>query len=54
MRILDRFHHGTHLARLPYATCPNIQWGTTHPAKSMYSAIQIFKMKSPGSSIISE
>jgi hypothetical protein len=25
-----------------------------HPAKNMYSAIQIFKMKSPGSSIISE
>jgi hypothetical protein len=25
-----------------------------HPAKSMYSAIQNFKMKSPGSSIISD
>jgi len=25
-----------------------------HPAKSMFSAIQIFKMKSPGSSIISD
>jgi hypothetical protein len=25
-----------------------------HPAKGIYSAIQIFKMKSPGSSIISE
>ena len=25
-----------------------------HPAKSMYYAVQIFKMKSPGSSIISE
>ena len=25
-----------------------------HPAKGIYSAIQIFKMKSPGSSIVSE
>ncbi|MGZ8383917.1 MAG: hypothetical protein ACXWWE_07915 [Nitrospira sp.] len=25
-----------------------------HPAKSIYSAIQIFKMKSPGSRIVSE
>jgi len=25
-----------------------------HPAKGMYNAVQIFKMKSPGSSIISE
>ena len=25
-----------------------------HPAKGMYNAVQIFKMKSPGSSIVSE
>jgi hypothetical protein len=25
-----------------------------HPAKGMYNAVQIFKMKSPGSSIIAE
>jgi hypothetical protein len=25
-----------------------------HPAKGMYNAVQIFKMKSPGSSIICE
>ena len=25
-----------------------------HPAKGIYSAIQIFKMKSPGSSIVSQ
>jgi hypothetical protein len=25
-----------------------------HPAKGMYAAIQIFKMKSPGSTVVSE
>ncbi|MGH7147169.1 MAG: hypothetical protein ACREIJ_04610 [Nitrospiraceae bacterium] len=25
-----------------------------HPAKGMYNAVQIFKMKSPGSNIVSE
>jgi transposase-like protein len=27
--ILDRFHHGVHLALLAYDTCPSIKWGTT-------------------------
>src|SRR4029077_17958912 len=38
--ILNRFHHGVHLALLAYATCPNIKWGTTFSSNCLSSSFK--------------